>query len=73
MEKIKSYEDELEELETFRSTLSQTAAPKGYDTIVKRIEKIKTELNDLKTKLNNKDLVNTYINENYPNPKYHFD
>jgi hypothetical protein len=73
LEKIKSYEDELQELNTFRGTLSQTAAPKGYDTIVKRIETITSELSVLKTKLNNKDLVNNYINENYPNPKYHFD
>lgn len=70
---IQSLEDELSELETFRSSLSPTASPKGYETIVKKIDKLKDEIETLKSKLNNKDLVNTYINENYTDSKYNFD
>lgn len=71
--RIKSLEEELEELESFRSTLSETAAPKGYATIQKQIERAQAELETLKTKLNNKDLVNEYINENYQNSQYDLD
>lgn len=70
---IQSLEDELSELETFRSSLSKAASPKGYDTIVNKINKLKDEIDTLKSKLNNKDLVNTYINENYTDSKYNFD
>lgn len=70
---IQSLEDELSELETFRSSLSSTASPKGYDTILNKINKLKDEIKTLKSKLNNKDLVNNYINENYPDSKYNFD
>ena len=70
---IQSLEDELSELETFRSSLSSTASPKGYETIVNKINKLKQEIETLKSKLNNKDLVNSYINENYPESKYNFD
>lgn len=70
---IKSLEDELNELETFRSSLSSTASPKGYETIVNKINKLNQEIETLKSKLNNKELVNNYINENYPESKYNFD
>jgi cell division septum initiation protein DivIVA len=53
--------------------LSSTASPKGYETIVNKINKLKQEIETLKSKLNNKDLVNSYINENYPESKYNFD
>jgi len=70
---IQSLEDELSELETFRLSLSSTASPKGYETIVNKINKLKQEIETLKSKLNNKELVNSYINENYPESKYNFD
>lgn len=70
---IQSLEDELSELETFKSSLSSTASQKGYDTIVNKINKLKDEIDTLKSKLNNKELVNNYINENYPESKYNFD
>ena len=73
LSKIKSLEEELDELLSFKSTLSETTAPKGYNTIVSRITTVKQELETLKIKLNNKDLINDYINENYTNPQYHFD
>jgi len=70
---IQSLEEELSELEIFKSSLSSTASQKGYDTIVNKINKLKNEIDTLKSKLNNKELVNNYINENYPESKYNFD
>jgi tetratricopeptide (TPR) repeat protein len=70
---ITSLEIELQELESFKASLSQISAPTVYNRTVKSIESITEKINVLKSKLNNKDIVNNYINENYPNPQYNFD
>lgn len=71
--KLKLLEDERLELLSIKQTLSQTSSPKVYDRIQKSLLDIDNQINELKTKLTQKNLVNDYINENYPNPKYNFD
>lgn len=71
--KLKSLEEEHLELLNIKQTLSQTSSPKVYDRIQKSLLDIDNQINELKTKLTQKNLVNNYINENYPNPKYNFD
>jgi chromosome segregation ATPase len=71
--KIKSYESELEELEAFKTSLSESSAPIVYKRTIDNIQSIKDKIDQLKSKLNNKDLVNNYINENYPNSQYNLD
>jgi hypothetical protein len=73
IQRIKILEEELDEMMEFKKSISQTAAPRGYDKISSTITDIENELTSLKEKLNNKDLVNNYINENYTESKYHFD
>jgi hypothetical protein len=73
IQRIKVLEEELDEMLEFKKSISQTAAPRGYDKISSTITDIEKELTSLKEKLNNKDLVNNYINENYPESKYNFD
>jgi DNA repair exonuclease SbcCD ATPase subunit len=71
--KIKSFEDERSELLIVKQQLSQSSSPKVYDRIQKSLLEIDDQINELKQKLNDKNLVNNYINENYPNPQYNFD
>ena len=73
IQRIKVLEEELDEMLEFKKSISQTAAPRGYDKISSTITDIEKELTSLKEKLNNKDLVNNYINENYTESKYNFD
>jgi uncharacterized protein (UPF0335 family) len=73
IQRIKVLEEELSEMLEFKKSISKDAAPRGYDKITSTITDIEKELSLLKEKLNNKDLVNNYINDNYPNSQYHFD
>lgn len=70
--KIKSLEQEKNELITFKQSLPSTT-PKVYERVESSLLKINNEIEELKTKLNNKDLVNEYINGNYQNSQYNFD
>jgi uncharacterized protein (UPF0335 family) len=73
IQRIKVLEEELSEMLEFKKSISKDAAPRGYDKITSTITDIEKELTSLKEKLNNKDLVNNYMNDNYPNSQYHFD
>lgn len=67
--KIKDLETELQEMISFKNSLIQSSAPTAYKRVEKNIKDIETELLNLKSQLNNKELVNNYINENYENPQ----
>jgi len=66
--KLKTLERDLEELYTLQKTLPSNP----LSDVSKKIASIKTEIATLKEKLNNKDLVNLYINQNYQNSQYNF-
>lgn len=69
LDKIKNLEKELEEMTTFKDSIIKESAPSAYKRVEQNITEIETELSNLKTQLNNTDLVNHYINENYENPQ----
>ena len=65
--KLKTLERDLEELNILHKT-----QPNPLGDVSKKISSVKTEIYNLKEKLNNKDLVNSYINQNYQNSQYNF-
>lgn len=69
LDKIKNLEKELEEMINFKNTIIKESAPSAYKRVEQTTKEIETELSNLKSQLNNKELVNSYINENYPNPQ----
>lgn len=69
--KINNLEIEIPEMISLKNGLSSSSL--SYKRIEETISNSQKELQILKDKLNNKDLVNDYINTNYPNPKdYNF-
>lgn len=69
--KINKLEIEIQELVSLQNTL--TPSDVSYKKIQENLFNSENELKTLKDQLNNKDLVNNYINENYPNPQsYNF-
>lgn len=69
LDKIKNLEKELQEMISFKNSIIQSSAPSAYKRVEQNIKEIEDELSNLKTQLNNKELVNDYINENYENPQ----
>lgn len=69
LENIKNLEKELEEMTTFKNSIMKESAPAAYKRVEQSIKQIETELSNLKSQLNNKQLVNNYINDNYENPQ----
>lgn len=72
LDKIKNLEKELEEMTTFKNSIIKESAPSAYKRVEQTIKEIETELSNFKTQLNNKQLINDYINENYENPQNYF-
>jgi hypothetical protein len=73
IEKLKLCEVEFNEMTNFQSSISETAAPSAYKRISQNISDLQKEISSLKNILNDKNLVNEYINNNYKDSKYHFD
>ena len=71
--KLQMNEKELEEMTSFQSSISESAAPSAYKRISKNITDLEKEIVNLKTILNDNQLVNSYINSNYTETKYKFD
>ena len=69
LNKIKNLEKELEEMISFKNSIIKESAPSAYKRVEQNIKEIETELSNLKIQLNNKELINNYINENYENPQ----
>jgi DNA repair exonuclease SbcCD ATPase subunit len=67
MNKINNLEIEIPEMTSLKNNLSSSSL--SYKRIEETISNSQKELQMLKDKLNNKDLVNDYINENYHNPQ----
>ena len=72
LDKIKNLEKELEEMTTFKNSIIKESAPSAYKRVEQTIKELETELSNFKTQLNNKQLINNYINENYENPQSYF-
>lgn len=73
LNRVKLLQEELEELQSLKNSLSSSSTPKVYDKIQKTISNVESELKTLKAKLNDSNSVNDYINHNYQNSQYNFD
>ena len=73
IDKIQLLESELNDTIEFKNSIEETSAPSSaYEKIVNTISDLENEVKTLKEKLNDKELVNNYINESYQNSKYEF-
>lgn len=70
LDTITKYEQELEELQTLRSTLNKEKTPASHSRISKDIDDLVAKIDGLKVGLNNSKAVNDYINSNYSNSQY---
>ena len=73
IEKLKKNEVELEEMTSFQASISETSAPSAYKRISQNIFDLQKEITSLKNILNDKNLINQYINNNYKDSQYKFD
>lgn len=73
IEKLKKIEVELEEMTNFQASISETSAPSAYKRISQNIFDLQKEITSLKHILNDKNLINQYINNNYKDSQYKFD
>lgn len=73
IEKLKKNEIELEEMTSFQASISETSAPSAYRRISQNIADLQKEITSLKNILNDKTLINQYINNNYKDSQYKFD
>jgi hypothetical protein len=62
LNKIKNLEQELEEMISFKNSIIKESAPSAYKRVEQNIKEIETELSNLKTQLNNKQVINDYTN-----------
>jgi chromosome segregation ATPase len=70
LDKIKHLEKQQTEVTSVRNTVNQETSPYIYSKLTQELEEIDSRINKLKVTLQNTDLVNEYINTNYPNPQY---
>jgi predicted nucleic acid-binding Zn-ribbon protein len=73
IEKLKKDEVELEEMTSFQASISENSAPSAYKRISQNISDLQKEISSLKAILNDKTLINQYINSNYKDSQYQFD
>jgi hypothetical protein len=73
IEKLKKNEVELEEMTSFQASISETSAPSAYKRISQNIFDLQKQITSLKNILNDKNLINQYINNNYKDSQYKFD
>ena len=58
---------------SFQASISETSAPSAYKRISQNIFDLQKEITSLKHILNDKNLINQYINNNYKDSQYKFD
>lgn len=69
---LKNLENELDELNEVKTQLNSDKMPKFFNKIMSSIKKCENEISALKEKLQNKDLVNEFINSSYTNSQYEY-
>jgi len=65
LDKIKSLEEELDELHNIKNTLMSSSSKHILPKTLESIKNVENEINNLKSNLNNQNLVNDFINKNY--------
>jgi hypothetical protein len=72
LQSIQKLEKHHSEVTTVRDNLDKETSQFTFTKLTQEIDDIESQINTLKKTLNNSELVNDYINTNYPNPQYHF-
>jgi chromosome segregation ATPase len=72
LEEMKALEEELNELETLRNTVSESTSPAIYKRVNKNITDVQQKIEQTKEKLNNTEMVNKFINSNYKQSQYNY-
>jgi hypothetical protein len=72
LKEIKACEEELAELEEFKSSLSPQQSPNVFKRTSESISTLQKQRDALKAKLTNSELVNSYINTNYQSSEFEY-
>lgn len=72
LQSIQKLEKQHFEVKSVRDNLDKETSQFTFTKLTQEIDDIESQINTLKKTLNNSELVNDYINTNYPNPQYHF-
>jgi hypothetical protein len=67
---LQSLHDEIKEIETTLKSVDRETSPSVYNTLSKQLTKIKDNCESFKSKLNESNAINTYINNNYVDGKH---
>lgn len=70
LQKLKSLEGEINEVEKTLNTIDKETSPSVFNTLNNKLNYLKDKHNSFKEQLNKKDLVNNYINNNYTEGKH---
>lgn len=69
---LKSYEEELDELQELRTSMDPSKSPNAYNRLVQNIRECEEHISQLKKELQNDQLVNDYINASYSQSSYDY-
>ncbi len=72
LSQLKLVENQLDELYETRNSLDEEKSPLLWSRVNNDVSKYETERDTLKQKLQNKDLINEYINSSYTNSQYEY-
>uniref|UniRef100_A0A6C0DVS8 Uncharacterized protein n=1 Tax=viral metagenome TaxID=1070528 RepID=A0A6C0DVS8_9ZZZZ len=72
MSQLKLNENELKELNDFKRSINQGDSPNVYKRTLENIKNVEGEISNLKNKLMDKEMVNSFINSNYSNSEYDY-
>lgn len=70
LEKLKSLESEINEVENTLNTVNKQTSPSVFNTLNNKLNYLRDKYDSFKEQLNNKNLVNNYINNNYTEGKH---
>jgi hypothetical protein len=72
MSQLKLNENELKELNDFKRSINQGDSPNVYKRTLENIKNVEGEISNLKNKLMDKEMINSFINSNYSNSEYDY-
>jgi hypothetical protein len=67
---LKSLDDEIREVETTLLSINRETSPSVYNTLSKQLITLKNNHESFKSKLNESNAINSYINDNYVDGKH---
>lgn len=70
LNEIRDLEQELDELQTFQCSITESQSPVVYRRLLRNIVETQEKIKLAKSKLTNKEIVNKFINSNYKGSQY---